>query len=130
MKGLFLIKSSNESTFKLCAILLTLSRLYTVCLYQRGLRNRALTGLFYDFWGPQRLLCVPKIGRKLLLGKKLTPMVIKTSNANGQQKEQIQDLGILASYTGCSMGFLASIIYSSLPGCYKKNLNEEFRNME
>ena len=34
------------------------------------------------------------------------------------------------SYTGCSMGFIASIIYSSLPGCYNFFLNEEFRNME
>ena len=37
---------------------------------------------------------VPKIGHKLLLGKKSTPMVLKMSQANGQQKEQIQDLGI------------------------------------
>ena len=37
------------------------------------------------------------IGRKLLLGKKSTPMVIKMSQANGQQKEQIQDLVIYAS---------------------------------
>ena len=66
----------------------------TVCLYQRGLRNRAVMGLFYDFGGPQRLLWVPKIGRKLHLGKKSTPMVKKMSQANGQQKEQIQDLGI------------------------------------
>ena len=80
--------------------------------------------------GSYRLLWVPKIGRKLLLGKKSTPMVMKMSQAKGQQKEQIQDLGILASYTGCSMGFLASIIYSSLQGSYKKILNKEFRNME
>ena len=34
----------------------------------------------------------PKTGRKLLLGKKLTPMVLTLSQADGQQKEQIQDL--------------------------------------
>ena len=31
-------------------------------------------------------------GRKLLLGKKSTPMVKKMSQAKGHQKEQIQDL--------------------------------------
>ena len=31
------------------------------------------------------------------------------SQANGQQNEQIQDLGIKASYTGCSMGFLITV---------------------
>ena len=54
-----------------------------------GLRNGAIVSLFYDFWGPKRLLCTPKTGRKLLLGKKSTPMVIKMSQAYGQQKEQI-----------------------------------------
>ena len=55
---------------------------------------------------------------QILLGKKSTPLVMKMSQANGQQKEYIQDLGIYASNTGCSIGFLASMIYSSLQGCY------------
>ena len=47
---------------------------------------------------PEGFLWVPKTGRKLLLGKKSTPMVIIMSKADGQQKEQIQDLVIEASY--------------------------------
>ena len=35
--------------------------------------------------GPKRLLCAPKIGRKLLLGKKFTPMVITMSQEDGQK---------------------------------------------
>ena len=31
-----------------------------------------LWACFLHFWGPQRVLCDPKIGRKLLLGKKLS----------------------------------------------------------
>ena len=40
------------------------------------------------------LVCAPKTGRKLLLGKKLTVMVIVMSQAGGLQKEQISDLVI------------------------------------
>ena len=40
------------------------------------------------------VLWVPKIGRKLHLGKKSNSMVIKMSQTNCQQKEQIQGLGI------------------------------------
>ena len=38
--------------------------------------------------------CELKTGRKLLLGKKSIPMVIIMSQADGQQREQIQDLVI------------------------------------
>ena len=44
------------------------------------------------------LVCAPKTGRKLLLGKKLTVMVMIMSQAGGLKKEQIQDLVILAYY--------------------------------
>ena len=39
----------------------------------------------------------------------LQSIFIKMCYADGQQKEHIQDLVIQASYTGCSIGFLASI---------------------
>ena len=44
--------------------------LTTGCPDQCGLRNWALTEMFLDFRGPQRLPWDPKDGRKLLLGKK------------------------------------------------------------
>ena len=46
----------------------------TGCPDRCGLRNGALTEMFFDFRGPQRLPWDPKDGRKLLLGKKHTFM--------------------------------------------------------
>ena len=91
----------------------------TVCFYQRGLRNRAVTSLFYDFWGPQRFLWVPKIavidwvpqktnhvecsptlkmehkiGHKLHLGKKSTPMVKKWVRHMASKKNKSKIWGI------------------------------------
>ena len=57
-----------------------------------GLRNEAVTGLFLDFWGPQRLLWTPKDGRKLLLGKKHTTLILMVSPDGGQKKDKFQDL--------------------------------------
>ena len=44
--------------------------------------------------GPKGLLCVPKIGRKLLLGKKSTLMVIIMSQEDGKKIHKPQDLVI------------------------------------
>ena len=44
------------------------------------------------------LVCAPKTRRKLLLGMKLTVMVMIMSQAGGLKMEQIQDLVILAYY--------------------------------
>ena len=56
--------------------------------------------------GPQRLLCVPKIGRKLLLGKKSTPMVINMSQEKGQQKNKSKIWGFRHHIQGVLWDFL------------------------
>ena len=50
--------------------------------------------LFFDFKCPKGPLCDPKIGRKLLLGKKSTQMGLRKSQTVRQQKENSQDLVI------------------------------------
>ena len=65
-----------------------------------GLRNEAVNGLFLDFWGPQRLLWSPKVGRKLNLGKKHTSLGLMVSPDGGQKKDNLQDLVNWAWYTG------------------------------
>ena len=62
---------------------------YTGCPDRCGLRNGALTEMFLDFRGPQRLPWDPKDGRKLLLGKKHTFMRKMVSQDSGPKKEQI-----------------------------------------
>ena len=70
-------KATENSTNKI--VHLSSTPVYYTCLVHLSntpvLKRCCCTGLFYDFWGLQRLLRVPKIGRKLLLGKKSTPMV-------------------------------------------------------
>ena len=75
--------------------------IYTGSFTASGLRNEAVTGLFLDFWGPQRLLWTPKDGRKLHLGKKHTFLGLMVSPGGCKKKNKIQDLVNWAWYTGC-----------------------------
>ena len=67
-------KNVNYDCCESSATLLLNSNLHTGCPDRCGLRNGALTEMFLDFRGPQRLPWDPKDGRKLLLGKKHTFM--------------------------------------------------------
>ena len=60
-----------------------------------------LKSLFWDKRGPQRLLCTPKNGRKLLLGKKNIVLGFRASQEADCQKREFQDLFNLALFTGC-----------------------------
>ena len=51
-----------------------------------------LQSLIWDFRGPKRLLCSPKNGRKLLLGKKHTVVSRIMSQEGDHQKEEMPDL--------------------------------------
>ena len=83
---------------------------YRVFFFESASRMRPVWGLFLDFWGSKWLLYVVKIGRKLPLGKKFTPMVIIRNQAGCKKMEQIQDLVILAWCTGCPMGLLIPVL--------------------
>ena len=64
--------------------------------YIQGVFFHSYSGM--DFEGPRRLLWVPKTGRKLLLGKKSTPMVNIISQKDCQKIHKMPrsvDLGII-----------------------------------
>ena len=75
---------------------------YTGCILTIYIRNWRFTGLFWDFWGSLRLLCDPKIGRKLLLGQKYSLVSFETSKEAVCQKEEFHDL----VFWGCNSGWL------------------------
>ena len=81
----------------------------TGCILTIYIRNWHFTGLFWDFWGSLRLLCDPKIGRKLLLGQKYSLVSFDTSKEAVCQKEEIHDL----VFWGCNSGWLKEFISSS-----------------
>ena len=58
----------------------------TGCFFSFGLRNGSVVCLLHDFLGPKGLLCDPMTERKLILGKKINPMVTIRSQADGQKK--------------------------------------------
>ena len=55
-----------------------------------GLRNEAVTGLFLDFWGPQRLLWTFKDGCILHLGKKHTFLGLVVSPGGWKKKNKFK----------------------------------------
>ena len=58
-------------------------------------------GLFWNLRGHQRLLCTPKNGRKLLLGKKHTILGFRASQEASCQIREFQDLSNLALFPVC-----------------------------
>ena len=110
----------------------TLLLAYTVCLNQLGRRNGAVMSLFWEFWGLKQLLCHPKTGRKLLLGQKLTQMVLRIFQNAGQQQRNNQDLLIWAWFTWCpktvflppSSTLSLIILNFGLKCCYNEGMKE------
>ena len=64
---------------------------YTGCLDGLSLRNGALTEMFLDFRGPQRLPGDQKDGRKLLLGKKHATLGLMVRQDGGQKRGKFKD---------------------------------------
>ena len=60
-----------------------------------------LQSLIWDYRGPQSVLCTPKNGRKLLLGKKHIFWGFRAGQEVACGKREFQDLFNLAQFTGC-----------------------------